>query len=515
MAKNSLKTSTMNLVTKISKEWFCTKPFLLITLFFYNNSIAQTQYNLVKNYSFEDYVVCPSANNPAPPPPWYSAGKAYTATYINACNPDLSYTVPTNGSGYQYARTGNGYIGLYFINGLNQNNRNYLQAKLKDSLYNQHSYYIEFFANLGNTQKYACNNVGLLLTNNAVYVDTLAHPLGVLPANPQILNYGNPVITDTLNWVKVSAIYKAQGGEQYITIGNFKTDAQTSYKQVQPTGYNGSAYFIDDVSVIPLDSFCLKADAGRDTTIAQGDSVFIGSYTNGLDSVKWFVNGTTLIDSIRPGFWVKPNASTFYILQQVVNGCYSADTVYINVNPLPLTVVDYKLLIIDETRNGINQKQVTNNWTTANEINVSHFNIQRSIYGKDFTTIGKIKAQNKLANEYSFIDETPNDGLNYYKIESVDFDGRKQYSETRILNFKPQTFNGISIYPNPAKDLVSIDSKGIQQIKIINQLGQTLMQINNSTEHQTINTKQFTKGLYIVQCTTNKGEINTQKLIIE
>ena len=45
--------------------------------------------------------------------------------------------------------------------------------------------------------------------------------------------------------------------------------------------------------------------------------------------------------------------------------------------------------------------------------------------------------------------------------------------------------------------------------------GQTIQQLNNTTEHQTINTKQFTKGLYIVQVATTNGEIKTQKLIVE
>ncbi len=448
----------------------------------------------------------------SPPLPWFPAGKVKGGSYVSACNPEPSYTVPTNGTGYQYAKTGDAYIALYLINGLTQNNRNYIETKLQDTLRLGSCYYVEFYTNLGNTQKYACNNIGLLLTNNAVYVDTISHPLGVLPANPQILNYGNPIITDTLNWVKVSGIYKAQGGEQYITIGNFKTDAQTSYKQVQPTGYNGAGYLIDDVSVIPLDSIPLKADAGRDTSIANvGDSIFIGSLTNGLTGVKWYNSVGAVIDTGRPGFYIKPTASTFYVVEQMVCGYYSRDTVNVTVGTVPLKFINYNLIL---SLKGTKQS-LENIWQTANEINVSHFNIQRSINGNNFITIGKVKAQNKLTNEYSFIDETPNEGLNYYKIESVDFDGRKQYSTTQQINTKPQTPN-IAVFPNPAKDFVTIISQeNIKEVKIINQLSQLVQHQIPNTKQITINTKQFTKGLYIVQCTTNKGEINTQKLIIE
>jgi len=479
------------------------------------SQIILAQNNLVKNYSFEDYIVCPSANNQGTPPPWYSAGKVNKVGYVNACNPDPVFTVPTNSSGYQYAKTGSGYIGIYFINGLNQNNRNYVQAKLTDSL-NKEYYYVEFYSNLGNTQKYACNNIGLLLTNNPIYVDTIAHPLGVLPANPQILNYGNPIITDTLNWVKVSGIYKAIGGEQFITIGNFKTDAQTSYKQVQPTGYNGAGYLIDDVSVIPLDSFCLKAAAGKDTAITLGDSVFIGSLTSGLDSLKWQIqNNSTTIDSARPGFWVHPLATTSYVLQQVVNGCFSADTVVVTVGTVPLTMMNYELRMM-------NDRQIENRWITANEVNVSHFNIQCSVNGKDFTTIGKVVANNQSYNEYLYTDDRlllTVDGSLYYRIESIDKDGKKQYSDTRTLNLKPQTLNGVSIYPNPASDVITIGCKGAKELLIIDYLGrivykQILRQTqNDNSQSSIINVQEFAKGLYIVKAITNNNQTVYTKFI--
>ena len=383
----------------------------------------------------------------------------------------------------------------YYTAGLDD--RSYVQVKLIDSLKKNHSYYVEYFVNLLNSAKYNCNNIGLLFTKTSIYVDTLNDPSGVINANPQILNYGNPVFGDTINWSKVSGIYTAQGGEQYITLGNFKRDIQTNTRIAYPNNNtDGAGYYLDDVSVIPLDSMCLKADAGRDTTINAGDSVFIGSLTNGLDSVKWYANGTSLIDSIRPGFWYTPNTTgtNFFVLQQTVNGCFSSDTIYINV-VLPLTMVNYKLLMN-------NDKQVLNKWETANEINVSHFNIQRSTNGKDFITIHKEQAKNKTYNEYSFIDNSPLSTVDsrpstyYYRIVSFDKDGKTNYSEVKTINFQHQTSN-FAIFPNPAKDAVTINSKGIKHLTITDCFGRIIQQLNNITEHQTINTKQWSNGIYI------------------
>ncbi len=322
--------------SKIMVKRLCLLTIIFISSF--NHSIAQS--NFVPNPSFEKYAVCPNSVM-TPPMFWYSPSN-YGMSYCNVCsaNPQLGVPYNTFGYNYQYPHTGNGYVGIHIINQPGADMRNYIQIKLKDSLRKSKNYYAEFYVACSNDRKLKCNNVSMLLSNTAVYVDTANFPFGVLPANAQVYNYGNPIITDTMNWVKVSSIYKAQGGEQYISLGNFKDDAHTSYITSQPNGYDGASIMIDDVSVIPLDSFCLKADAGKDTAITLGDSVFIGSYINGLDSVKWF-NGNTVIDSTRPGFWVHPTVSTSYVLQQTVNGCFSADTVVVTVGTVPLKMLDF------------------------------------------------------------------------------------------------------------------------------------------------------------------------------
>jgi hypothetical protein len=481
---------------------------------------SYSQFNLVPNPSFEYYNVCPKVGIKASPLPWYTPTNG-SPGFVDTCSTDPLAGVPYNGSGYQMAKTGGGYIGLYFLNGINNNKRNYIQVKLLDSLSLGYCYYVEFFINCGNTSKYATNNLGLLITNNPIYVDTFHHPYGVLPANPQILNYGNPIIKDTQNWIKVSSLYIAQGGEKYITLGNFKYDNQTNYLQIQALGLNGAGYLIDDVSVIPLDSMPLKADAGKDTSIANvGDSVFIGSLTNGLTGVKWYNSSGALIDTGRPGFYVKPTASTFYIIEQMVCGYYSRDTVNVNVGTVPLKFISYSVSI--PLLGGVRGGSIENIWQTANEINVSHFNIQRSTNGKDFTTIGKVSANNKSYNEYSFIDDSPLSTVDskqltlYYRIESVDKDGKVNYSPTRTLNFKPQTLNGICVYPNPAKDNLTIQCKGAKELFIIDYLGKEVYSkkiINN--QESIINVQRFPKGIYAVKAIMANGEIKTEKIIIQ
>jgi hypothetical protein len=319
------------------------------------------------------------------------------------------------------------------------------------------------------------------------------------------MNYGNPIITDTANWVKISGIYKAQGGEKYITIGNFFADSNTKIVVTSPTGVPQAAYLLDDVSVIPLDSFCLKADAGKDTTITIGDSIFIGSYTNGIDSVKWLL-GSTVIDSVQPGFWVKPTITTSYVLHQIVNGCFSSDTVTITVQPLPLKFTSYSVSL-----RGTKQS-VENVWTTASEVNVSHYNIIKSIDGRNFMTIGKVKTNNKSSNEYSFIDEQAFDGVNYYRIVGVDNDGKMNYSEVKSVSINEK--KRYAIFPNPAVDELYVKGKQIVKISITDARGKTcLQQVESGSPLAHINVSALPTGLYVVQVWQKNGSVSTQKLI--
>ncbi len=189
-------------------------------------------------------------------------------------------------------------------------------------------------------------------------------------------------------------------------------------------------------------------------------------------------------------------------------------------SPLPLKFTNYELRITNvgsSTPSSLERVGVRSLWHTANEINVSHFNIQRSINGKDFITIGKVAAKNKNFNEYSFIDEpTRNEQQEtwFYRIESIDFDGKKQYSEIRNVDLGIRNL-GLSIFPNPAKDFITIECKGAKELFIIDYLGRLMKQLNNVSEHQTINTKQLPKGLYVVKIITINGITEIAKFVKE
>ena len=476
-------------------------------------SKAQQQYNLVPNYSFELYENCPTSYELADalhdkPSYWYKPDKR-GARYFNACANGFSNNnngIPVNlaggGYNYQYARTGNGYVAMFYYN--HMDTRNYIQVQLLDSLRQGKCYYAEYYVNLINSINFGCNNQSMLFTNTPIYADT-ATGLQIIPANPQVQHPA--IVTDTLNWVKVSAVFTAQGGEKFLTLGNFKNNAQTATQLIQTTGYSGAAYYIEDVSVIPLDSITLKADAGTDKTITVGDSVFIGSFTTGLTNVNWYNATGNIIATGIPGMYVKPATSTFYVIEQTVCGQYSKDTVYITVGVVPLVIKNYELRV----KNG----GVVNKWLTLNEINVSHFNIQRSSNGIEFYTIQQTTAKNNAYNEYSITDAQPLNGTSYYRIEAVDKDGKTTYSKTEKIQLKINK-EQLTIFPNPATNIVNIRFTDIRQVYITDVTGRLLLskQLGGVSNTQ-LNISSIGKGIFFVRVTDSKGNAQTGKLVVQ
>ena len=223
--------------------------FLIFTLFCLT---SRTQTNLVPNWSFEDTISCPKAQGYtfySYTPPWFSCNRGTPDTY-NTCSSDSHASVPSYGYGFQYPRTGNGFGG--FCSLINSNSKEYLSVKLNQKLKGGNKYCISFYVNLINTAYVAIDAIGAYLSPDSLFFNNYT----TIHVQPQIENpYGN-VITDTLNWTLISGEYIANGGEQYITIGDFKDDSLNVVDTI-PSGIEGAFYNLDDVSVF----YC-----GEDTT---------------------------------------------------------------------------------------------------------------------------------------------------------------------------------------------------------------------------------------------------------
>ncbi len=128
-------------------------------------------------------------------------------------------------------------------------------------------------------------------------------------------------------------------------------------------------------------------------------------------------------------------------------------------------------------------------------------------------------SENNISYYYTDKDESLNlDEFYQYKIVAVYSDGCSAESESIFVKPQPSSINdnlnNISIYPNPATDIVNIKGNDIQSVEVYNVLGQIIEVIDNiDVNNLTINTSNYSNGTYLIKITTNSNNITINKLL--
>jgi hypothetical protein len=140
--------------------------------------------------------------------------------------------------------------------------------------------------------------------------------------------------------------------------------------------------------------------------------------------------------------------------------------------PLPLKFGDFKVY---EKNNNLFV-----DWSSYDEVNVNHFEIERSQTGQQFTTVGRLNAKGSNGNktDYNWIDTAPFKGVSFYRIKEVDIDMKSKYSTILRIDLS-QSNSELTLFPNPVVDRkVSIQagniSKGQYKISVSNLNGKKL-----------------------------------------
>lgn len=113
-------------------------------------------------------------------------------------------------------------------------------------------------------------------------------------------------------------------------------------------------------------------------------------------------------------------------------------------------------------------------WLTLSELNNRGFEIQKSVDGLEFESIGFVEGEGTTVErvEYSFLDRNPSVGANYYRLKQMDYDGIFEYSGVILVNYENQ--KSITFYPNPVNDnlIINGDITGNVSVRIMNLNGQ-------------------------------------------
>ena len=266
--------------TSLQNRIYCRfMKYFIVGFVLFCHSFAATSQNLVSNPSFERYDYCPTTYTIKPTkqliPGWYLPTKG-TSDYFNSCT-NIQVNVPKNFIGYMYAKDGQAYIGMILLEaplldtnlqkGWN-NYREYIQAELKEPLVSGKRYVVKFHYAIATYSTYAVNNVGIYFSQKRIKNRTTSN---VLNYSPQVEAETNIIKSTKDVWFEVVDTLTADGGEQFITIGNFYSSKETKFKTLDITELRNTLkerikenriayYYIDDVSVTQLNLITTKLD---------------------------------------------------------------------------------------------------------------------------------------------------------------------------------------------------------------------------------------------------------------
>lgn len=325
-------------------------------------------------------------------------------------------------------------------------------------------------------------------------------------------------VTATINSIasQVRFEYNATSTPKTITLG-------AKYAAVDSTIYNGTitlAPFSSKVLIkVGATDTALVASAGADKNVYMpADSVLLaGSITGGgaITALNWrkltgpaqfFIHTGASVATKVSGLVIGTYTFEFSVTDN--RGVTSRDTLSVNVS----TILPVKLSSFSAYRSN---DKVNLKWVTESEVNSSHFIIERSADGRDFTNIGQLASYNTAGqNVYNFVDPAPLSGRNYYRLVMVDNDDTKAFSNIAIVNMasrRPFRLDLATVTPGSIRLTVNADSRQVLNMVAVDAAGRVVMtkqvQLQPGTNTVTSAISAISKSVYYIKLFTDESSV--------
>src|SRR5690606_29124577 len=232
-----------------------------------------------------------------------------------------------------------------------------------------------------------------------------------------------------------------------ITPANNGAATVTLYvRQTEFDAYN--AWLLANSSSLPqLPTSLSDMTNAANIVIAQfhGDANAANSGPLGLydGSMVEYIASVTAVPNVSGGYWE---------LSFPVSGFSGF---FITSDNSPLSV---KLKQISATNVGTRNRV---DWTSASEEVGTQYVLERSADGRRFEQIAEVSGVGS-GSSYTYWDEQPVYGVNYYRLRIVNIEGESSYSQIVQASVKDASVFSVSAYPNPVKDVVKVETRGVR-----------------------------------------------------
>ena len=255
-----------------------------------------------------------------------------------------------------------------------------------------------------------------------------------------------------------------------------------------------------------------------------------GPATNGYIQIS----GITGVSNLN-GYWqvIRINATTFDLVGSTFNSGAVIGSSQVQVDqsklklgtstylgyggctnpciPLPIKLISFNAL----KDNG----KVFIAWQTSNETNNKSYTVERSSDGIHYQVITVITGNKNstTVQNYSTYDFTPLEGVSYYRLKQMDYDGSISYSSISVISF--ETRREWSVYPNPSTDgSITITSDfaeaDILTVTVTDVTGNIDRMYTSETYKQKLEVNGLSSGLYVISIQST-SEFVSKKLIVQ
>jgi hypothetical protein len=279
-----------------------------------------------------------------------------------------------------------------------------------------------------------------------------------------------------------------------------------------------------DTYVYTLNSLTTPTTLTRKWTVQQGGNQFSGS-VNGL---AWTSSGSLHFSTSTGIYFIDQfTANTVSGTVQATLVANSgglgltdlASSAFPTQSTLPVTLVDFA----GSLRNNV----TTLNWTAENMTNFDRFEIERSVDGSNYTSVGAKAVNGNVTarTSYSHLDNLAGVSGNvfYYRLKMVDADAQFKYSNVILVRKDVKALSGIVVNPNPVRGdnaTLRFDASASMQvdIRIIDMSGKLMLRQQNQVYEGTnsvsiTNLGRLQPGSYILQMLEN-GNVHNTKIIV-
>jgi hypothetical protein len=307
------------------------------------------------------------------------------------------------------------------------------------------------------------NGGKLTLTDGYLFLGNQNITLLNTNVNPANASSASFVVTNGTGKLRMEAIT----GSRTFPVGSSASVFDYTPVTLDNTGGISDRYDVSVCNNIYLDGNCSGGTIITSNTVnktwtvnesvAGGSSVDLTLQWNGSHQLSGFDRSASFISQNTSGVWTQQqtagNASGSDPYTRTVTNLTGNFTAYGAGSPnsqLPIELLNFDATPVENT--------VVLDWTTASETNNDYFLIERSVDGNSFNTISQLKGAGNSIQKlvYTITDPFPIEGVSYYRIKQVDFDGQSSVSAIRSVNYfktnLPVNNAVFVVYPNPTEN---------------------------------------------------------------